>query len=360
VLDPTTAPIVRRIFEAIAGGSTLRALATALTLEGIATPTGRGAVWSLPTLRHILRNPVYIGRLTALRYQGGKVNGTWRRVLRPVEEQRVLDGVAPAIVDEATFGAADACLARNKAFAPRNNRHPTAALLRAGFARCGFCDRAMIAVWWSKEQTWRYQCTQRVGPAQCKPRPTYLAPQLDALVWARVRAVLLQPEIIAREVARLADADPTAANLQAIDRALADVNRQQRNLVDQIARLGAAVADVVADKLTALGTQRARLEAERAQLLGERDTWQRTQDRLIELTTWCRTVAANLDALTYDERRMALEALGVQVQVWPSDHTPRYAITASIPFLAALNGRTTPRGSSPGRAGRASGPLCGC
>ena len=34
------------------------------------------------------------------------------------------------------------------------------------------------------------------------------------------------------------------------------------------------------------------------------------------LTAWCQTVAANLDTLTYDERRLALTALGVQVRVW--------------------------------------------
>ena len=33
------------------------------------------------------------------------------------------------------------------------------------------------------------------------------------------------------------------------------------------------------------------------------------------LADWCQTVAANLDTLIYDEKRLALNALGVQVRV---------------------------------------------
>ena len=38
--------------------------------------------------------------------------------------------------------------------------------------------------------------------------------------------------------------------------------------------------------------------------------------RLRSLSEWCQTVTANLDVLTYDEKRLALEGLGVRVQIW--------------------------------------------
>jgi hypothetical protein len=34
------------------------------------------------------------------------------------------------------------------------------------------------------------------------------------------------------------------------------------------------------------------------------------------LGEWCGTVAANLDALSYDEKRLAIAALGVRVQAY--------------------------------------------
>jgi hypothetical protein len=54
------------------------------------------------------------------------------------------------------------------------------------------------------------------------------------------------------------------------------------------------------------------------------------------LTAWCQRVGANLDRLSYNERRLALEALGVQVRVYSNRAThqnreghPRWTMTLS-------------------------------
>jgi hypothetical protein len=39
-----------------------------------------------------------------------------------------------------------------------------------------------------------------------------------------------------------------------------------------------------------------------------------------------------LGELTYDQRRLALDALGVHVRVWRPDHPNRFKIEASIPL----------------------------
>lgn len=46
----------------------------------------------------------------------------------------------------------------------------------------------------------------------------------------------------------------------------------------------------------------------------------------------CRRVGANLGNLTYEQRRLTLDALGVEARVYRSDHEPRYVIMASIPL----------------------------
>ena len=38
--------------------------------------------------------------------------------------------------------------------------------------------------------------------------------------------------------------------------------------------------------------------------------------------------------MTYDQRRTALDALGIQARVWKSDHDPRYLITDALPLDA--------------------------
>jgi hypothetical protein len=51
-----------------------------------------------------------------------------------------------------------------------------------------------------------------------------------------------------------------------------------------------------------------------------------------DVVTWCRQIAARLDTLTYEQRRLALDALNVSAKVYRHDHEPRYVITASIPL----------------------------
>ena len=48
-----------------------------------------------------------------------------------------------------------------------------------------------------------------------------------------------------------------------------------------------------------------------------------------DIEVWCHTVA-NLATLTYDDKRIALDALGVQVRLWPKGHEPRFDMTAAI------------------------------
>lgn len=65
---PDEAAVVRRIFEALAAGAGLRALAEQLTAEGIPAP--RGGRWGKSTLRRIIDNPVYVGT---------QLGGAWQK-----------------------------------------------------------------------------------------------------------------------------------------------------------------------------------------------------------------------------------------------------------------------------------------
>jgi hypothetical protein len=84
---------------------------------------------------------------------------------------------------------------------------------------------------------------------------------------------------------------------------------------------------MLADKGQLLKT----LEAERNKILGQRDARRQARSRLAELESWIETVAANLGELTHDERRLAVDALGVRVLVWrKDDRSPK--VEANIPL----------------------------
>ncbi|MDP9375378.1 MAG: recombinase family protein, partial [Chloroflexota bacterium] len=338
VPDEATAPTVRRIFALAAGGASLRSIALRLTDEGIPSPKGL-ATWEPATVKYILHHTAYIGDLRAHRWGTARQKGKAVNVRRPEADHIPLpEGVCPPLIDRATFEAVQAKLARNKAEATRNAKAPERFLLRGGYARCGCCGRALTAAVGKGDHA-VYKANTIRAAHHAAGRFGISATLLDGAVWARVRALLTDPATVAAEVARHREDDGAEADLAAVDSALAAVAKQQANLATAVAMLddADAAAPLVA-QIKALGERKRALAGERAGILARRADWQAAQDRLRALEDWCRVVAANVDDLTYAERREMLAALGVQVRVWPSGHAPRYEIRAVIPFAAGEQG----------------------
>jgi site-specific DNA recombinase len=133
--DPETAPMVRRICEAVLAGPSIRAVVVQLNAEGIPSPTGR--LWAMSSAREILHRELYAGRWMALRSQMLRVDGKRVQVRRPSSEHLPLAMDVPPIIDAALFEAVQERLRQNKARTSCNNRDLKATLLRGGFVRCG-------------------------------------------------------------------------------------------------------------------------------------------------------------------------------------------------------------------------------
>ncbi len=330
-VDPTTAPVVRRIYRETLAGASLRRIAKGLEADGIPTPTG-GTRWSVGTLYHVLVNPAYCGEARALRWRSQRVGAKgYRAELRAETEQVMLPpGTVPALVNTADFLAAQERLLRNRERAARNNRQPEAALLRAGFIRCGHCGHRLVTT--RRAYGVVYRGSGRVADLGCRCGEMN-ADLLDAAVWERVAGILTDPAVVARELDRLHADDPTEDDLKGADRAIAAVEKQQANLAR---RFGLVEDDDAATPLAAelnrLAAQKRALLAERDGVLRQQETRRAAKERLAHVEAWCRKVAANLGDLTYPQRRTALEALGVDVELYRADHTPRWRITAALPM----------------------------
>jgi site-specific DNA recombinase len=160
--------------------------------------------------------------------------------------------------------------------------------------------------------------------------PTHI---LDPLVWEHVESILTRPDIIAAEIDRLRTDDPTQADVAAIDRILADIRRRQADLINHLALFSEPEAAApIAAQIEALREQEKSVRAEREENLARQCAWETAQQHLSDLEIWCRTVAERLTTITVAEKRLALEALGVQVRVWRAGCTPRHQITMSIPI----------------------------
>lgn len=120
-------------------------LAVRLDRMGVAPP-GDAPCWSSTTIQSILENPVYIGKIR------WNVHKTKRRVVNnavrverytaPTEEQVYVDGLHPAIVDEAVFLAAQELIAQKGPPPVQSVNTVTNPL--AGVLVCGKCGRSIV------------------------------------------------------------------------------------------------------------------------------------------------------------------------------------------------------------------------
>jgi hypothetical protein len=124
-------------------------------------------------------------------------------------------------------------------------------------------------------------------------------------------------------------------DLAAIEKQLVSIGEKQTRTARAIAAVDDedAVAPLIAE-LKGLAGRKTALEQERDALQRRLDDERTDAAKIAGVCEWCQRVNANLDRLSYDEKRLALEALGVKVRVWREDATdengnplPRWELT---------------------------------
>jgi hypothetical protein len=230
-------------------------------------------------------------------------------------------GATPAIVTAEIWQAAQNRLAANAGQTARNQNRPY--LLR-GMVLCGVCNRSM---WSSPEKGRRtYRCSSRStpdGPCGGRRAPAEL---LEEWAWGKISAVLRDPSIIAQELERRREAGPDKhleVSLENARRHVTKVEQQQQRLIRQfrMSENSAVPWELV--------------EREVAQAQKELEQWkatvadleQRLRDQQAEvlqldaLKEYCQRVSQNLDDATFEDQRMAFEALGVRITANARDWT---------------------------------------
>jgi site-specific DNA recombinase len=247
VVNPETAPIIKRIFTDYAAGMTLRKPAAALTADGIPTPTGKRAHWDPEVVRSLLRTSLYWGAPVTRKSRAEKIPldqrahyaGKSRTVMLPQEEQTALPpSVAPALVSPVVAAEVQRRLRLNQQLASRSAKDPTSALLR-GLAHCGLCGGIMYAnrrparprldgsipVRYCCQNAWRVRSDAAHGRL-CTPH-IIDGDVLDTAVWEKMAAILRNPTLLRRELERMRETDPPgAADLAALDARVITLSRK--------------------------------------------------------------------------------------------------------------------------------------
>jgi site-specific DNA recombinase len=156
VVDLAEAAVVRRVFEAYAAGMGLREIADMLNREKIPAPydgcgykkrAGRG--WGHGTIRAMLRNERYIGRVTWNKRRWHRAGSRKRRLprTRPAAEWITRERPDLVIIEREIWDAVQARLSEKSLGRPKgHNRDGYQTSAVSGILRCGVCGSRMSIV----------------------------------------------------------------------------------------------------------------------------------------------------------------------------------------------------------------------
>jgi site-specific DNA recombinase len=326
VICEPEAQIIREIFHAIAvEGLSSRAVWRRLIARGTPCPrvsTGgkQDAPWGNSTVTRIIHQPAYKGDTTCWRWRRDPV--THHMTRRPASETVTLPrGTTPAIVSEEMWESANARLATNGSTRTCNAQRPY--LLR-GLIRCARCGGTMAANDAHGRRT--YRCTSRTsvsGSCGAKSAPGEDVcrgnrPGVESWAWEQVSTILQDPTIITRELSRLQDQGPSEALTRELEQATArlqTLDKQQRRLMQRYAD---ATDDdfpweLVQEQVTRLEQEKKTVSGIVAETGRRMAQAQTVVDQLCDLRAYIDRVASNLQRFDFEEKRLALEALGVTV-----------------------------------------------
>ncbi len=237
VVKLAEAAVVRRIFERYAEGQGLKALAYELNAERVPAPTPRGVrakegappSWAPTSLREMLRNDLYRGRLVYNRSRWMRQrNGKRKRFDRPREEWIVQEVPELRIVSDDAWNAAQEAIARRMGPDGRpayqragGNRRR---FLLAGVLRCGKCGLSFCSAGGSGHLA----CSGRRARGTCDVALRVKHDDVAARILDALEAKLLTPDAVARIIEKAAalveaalehgDHDRDREQLTAIDR----------------------------------------------------------------------------------------------------------------------------------------------
>ena len=142
VIVPEQAEVVRLMFDLYVNkGYGDTRITRYLDEHGILNCSGRPG-WERTTIRRILNNPIYIGKIAWNKRKYTYEHGIRREsTLKPLEEWDIYDGKHEAIIDEETFWKAQA-LAKER-YVPHIHKSKSLSNPLAYFIKCGACGCTM-------------------------------------------------------------------------------------------------------------------------------------------------------------------------------------------------------------------------
>jgi site-specific DNA recombinase len=340
-IEPAEAAIVKELFaQYLRDKETLLSLAKYLLALGLPSPRGKPR-WSAASLRGILTNPVYTGKLYIgrTRSRPARIRRSATHPLgKPARGQDAtppelweIAGAVPALITEEEFERVQTKLALNKKQAARNNKAHQY-LLRA-LVSCGACQSACISRTTNGGQSY-YACRCLSQPVyslhdqRCRSR--YIpADQLDVIVWQDLCELMLQPDCIIHALERVHTGCWIPQELQArkegLRKAMAALDQQLERLTEAYLIAVIPVAEYQRRRQE-LEQKRASLDVQMTELAGQVERQAEVTQLATSVQEFCQRTQTGLAQATFEQKRTLIELLIDRILVSNDEVEIRYAI----------------------------------
>ena len=354
VLDEDAAEVLKQAGQEYADGVSLRQILLRLEAEGVPGPGGKQ--WYPRTLRHILTDPRMTGKNVQI-FTNHKKDAK-----QHLEAIDLPDGTYPRILSDEVYNKVLERATTNAAQASRNSKYPEMFLLRAGFAKCAYCEQTMMAkrivggngsVWFA------YECNNRRGDCM---RFAVSAGSLDSAVW-EVMEQLADHVALIEESVRLAMQNHSLdEDLRATTAALDEWHRKIENYEGDLedSNLRGDTRAGIRNMLNAAYAMADELEQQKMDL--ERHTINRDKvyAEYEKVLGWCKQVKTERKELTYSQKRDFLYMVGANVLVFKLERQgaePTWDIRVALPkvqeVIYQVGDGAIGNSLSRGRSGRA-------
>jgi hypothetical protein len=362
----TEVKVIVLVFESAAKGISLRRMCDFLNSKGIPSPfIAKGIknkkmkypVWHVPALSRFLKQSAYWGEARFNKHPvAEKVPGKRYKARRNTSEEEQLVVPVPAIVTKELAEQAQKRAKQNQSQSSRNNRKPQETILRAGFIKCGYCKRTMLAVrYYTKNKNeeeivhMHYVCKTSTHIANACKGCCIAASIADKLAWDKVVELINDPREVDERVEKERKKDPTAERRKELNAKLKGIRDEQAALQDYLSeRIRKRTLD---DKTEArlnrdlhqLAEQEEECERSLATNMNEHERWKKIQQKLDELHQECISMRELLSDPTYnppyDKKRELLTFFGIVAIIHKKnekDDKKRITIQSNPPNIVSL------------------------
>lgn len=249
------AEVIRSIFHNyIHCKRAMRGIATQLDLLGIPSPQN-GSYWTQSTVKRILQNPVYIGKVYAFRYQkvtrrGKKGKRVTYNIPRPQDAWVLMPNtdITP-IISTDEFNAAQTLIEHNR---KSRRKEPEIDFLLRGRIICERCNRT-YATNRDRGKYRRYNCDSRRSPLTKCGNPGISAEIIEQKVWASVTALFSNPDYLKSQLEQAASSgnglrQRLEAEAKSVAKSFARAENDLKKLISRMATVEDSVWELVQEQ----------------------------------------------------------------------------------------------------------------